>query len=219
MDVWINADIIKEINMPRKIIIVRHGETDWNRERAMQGHQDVPLNWQGLLQAKEAAEKLRHESFDAIFSSDLKRAHQTAMVIAAHHNQEILTTPLLRERYFGELEGMAFGIPTKLVPWITAREEFYARLHTTSWIHREFKIETNEEIEKRIKKFQKEHLQKFKNKNVLLVAHGGLMGLLLVILGVDLEFVKGKNIQNAEIFILKKEKGRYQLGNLGNKGV
>lgn len=197
--------------MPKKIIIVRHGETDWNREKTMQGQLDVPLNWQGFLQAKAAAEKLQRETFDAIFSSDLKRAHQTAIVIAHRHNQEILTTPLLRERCFGELEGMAFGVPTKLVPWITAREEFYGRLNATSWIHREFKIETNEEIGKRIEKFKKEHLLKYKNKNVLLVSHGGFIAILMVELGLDLEFVKGKKIQNAEVFVLvKKEKG-YQL--------
>ena len=204
--------------MPQKIIIVRHGETDWNFEHAMQGQKDVPLNWQGFLQAQEAAGKLVNEEIDIIFSSDSKRAHQTAMTIARGIKKEIILTPHLRERCFGELEGMAFGVPTKLVPWITAREEFHARLNATSWIHREFKIETNEEMNERIKKFKKEHLQKFKNKNVLLVSHGGLIGLLLVTLGVDLEFVKGKNIQNAEIFVLVKKKGGYRLGNLGNLG-
>ena len=198
--------------MPKKIIIVRHGETDWNRERALQGHQDVPLNWQGYCQAKEAAGKLQHESFDAIFSSDLKRAHQTAMMIAAHKPQEILTTPLLRERYFGELEGVCFARQVKIAPWIGGEpNEFHARIHNTSWIHREFRIETDEEMNKRIKKFCQERLSRFKNKKVAIVSHGGVIGMILLHFGVGLEFVKGKRIQNTEIFVLKKEKEKYRL--------
>ncbi len=203
--------------MPRKIIIVRHGETDWNRERAMQGQKDLPLNWQGFLQAKESAKKLQHEVFDAIFTSDSKRAHQTAMVITAFHINEIVTTPLLRERSFGELEGISFSSHLKLFPWLGQRDTFFVKVHDTGWIHREFNIETDEEIEKRIKKFKAEYLQKFKNKNVLLVSHAGLIEILMIMLGVDFEFVKGKRIMNAEILVLVKKGERYRLEEMKDK--
>ena len=60
------------------VYLVRHGETAWNRERRFQGHRDIPLSSEGLIQAERLAESLKTEVFDAIYSSDLRRAYQTA---------------------------------------------------------------------------------------------------------------------------------------------
>ena len=64
--------------MPKKIVIVRHGQTEYNVKDILQGQLHVPLDEIGLIQAEKVAEKLQDELFDVVFSSDLKRAMQTA---------------------------------------------------------------------------------------------------------------------------------------------
>lgn len=64
-----------------KILVVRHGLTDWNVERRIQGRTDVPLNQEGIKQAYVAKEKLKEEKIDLMVSSPLKRAKQTAEII------------------------------------------------------------------------------------------------------------------------------------------
>lgn len=66
---------------PRRLVLVRHGETDWNRRQIPQGHLDVPLNETGRLQASALAERLRYWSVDVVYSSDLSRAWQTALIL------------------------------------------------------------------------------------------------------------------------------------------
>ena len=69
--------------MATTIVLVRHGETDWNRERRFQGHADVPLNELGRRQARDLAETLAHDTFAAAYSSPLRRALETAEIVAA----------------------------------------------------------------------------------------------------------------------------------------
>ena len=68
--------------MATRIILVRHGETDWNAERRWQGHSDRPLNEAGRRQAEELAARLDGAPIDAVYSSDLLRAHETARLLA-----------------------------------------------------------------------------------------------------------------------------------------
>lgn len=88
-----------------RLCIIRHGETDWNAEKRIQGHLDVPLNDSGLKQAHSMAHCLAEGPFRVIYSSDLRRAWQTARIAAAR--LEIPLRPLegLRERHSGVLEG------------------------------------------------------------------------------------------------------------------
>lgn len=88
------------------VYLVRHGETAWNRERRFQGHQDVPLSPAGLFQAERLAQRLKSETFDAVYSSDLKRAVQTAEIVARELALPVVTLKGLRERFMGEWEGL-----------------------------------------------------------------------------------------------------------------
>lgn len=88
-----------------RIIAVRHGETAWNREGRLQGHQDIPLNERGLAQAEAVALALADEDVDAIYASDLQRAARTAAAIAHRQGLAVRTDGGLRERAFGEFEG------------------------------------------------------------------------------------------------------------------
>lgn len=93
-------------NHPHKsFYFIRHGQTDWNLERRMQGHTDIPLNQTGIDQAHRAAELFDKVQIDVIVSSPLSRAYKTAEIIAARKNLEIISEPLLRERHFGKFEG------------------------------------------------------------------------------------------------------------------
>jgi len=87
-----------------ELIVMRHGETDWNRQQRFQGQIDVPLNAAGLAQATRLAQRLADESFDVVVASDLQRARTTAEVAAA--GRDIACEPLWREQSFGVLEGL-----------------------------------------------------------------------------------------------------------------
>jgi probable phosphoglycerate mutase len=93
---------------PTRLVAVRHGETAWNVELRMQGQLDVPLNDTGRWQAERLAEALRDERFDAIHASDLARALETARIVARSQGIEVTADSGLRERCFGEFQGLTF---------------------------------------------------------------------------------------------------------------
>jgi probable phosphoglycerate mutase len=88
------------------VIIVRHGQTEWNIAGIRQGHLDSRLTPRGVLQAKSLAQRLAREKFHAIYSSDLGRAVQTALAIADVTGHEVITDPRLRERHLGIFQGL-----------------------------------------------------------------------------------------------------------------
>jgi broad specificity phosphatase PhoE len=92
--------------VPTTIVLVRHGETDWNRENRFQGHADRPLNEAGRQQAHELAELLRDEPLAAIYTSPLLRASETADIVARTLGLEARRLEALREIDVGTWEGM-----------------------------------------------------------------------------------------------------------------
>lgn len=88
-----------------EVYLIRHGETEWNVAGKIQGHTDIPLNENGAVQAQQLGEQLKHVPFSAVYSSDLARALKTASLATGLPEQEIKTTPLLRERHMGCFEG------------------------------------------------------------------------------------------------------------------
>ena len=85
--------------------LVRHGETEWNRDGRIQGWADTPLSERGHEQARELAATLGERSIGAIYSSDLRRAYETAEPLAQRLGLHVRTTSALRERNFGDNEG------------------------------------------------------------------------------------------------------------------
>lgn len=92
---------------PTRILIVRHGETDWNRTRRAQGQIDIPLNEEGRAQARRVSGELADRRLAAVYSSDLARAADTARVIANAHRLEVVLDPAFREMDQGEWEGLS----------------------------------------------------------------------------------------------------------------
>ncbi|SFI06164.1 probable phosphoglycerate mutase [Collimonas sp. OK307] len=91
-----------------EILLIRHGETDWNLERRLQGHLDIQLNPVGQRQAEALAASLDGVALDAIFCSDLQRAQQTAAPLAAARSMKLQLAAGLRERCYGALEGLRY---------------------------------------------------------------------------------------------------------------
>jgi alpha-ribazole phosphatase len=105
-----------------RLLIVRHGQTDWNTARRFQGQRDIPLNPTGQRQAAAVAERLAGETIQAIYASDLQRAQATALAIATRHTCPVTAEPRLREVDFGEWEGLTYteiaaSYPVGLAAW------------------------------------------------------------------------------------------------------
>ncbi|KVW97855.1 histidine phosphatase family protein [Thiobacillus denitrificans] len=107
------------------ICIIRHGETDWNVEKRIQGHTDVPLNEVGRAQALAMAFNAAHQRFAAIYSSDLVRAIETAQVLAQREGLEVTVLPQLRERHYGIFQGITAAEGAGLYP--AAHAHYVAR--------------------------------------------------------------------------------------------
>lgn len=139
------------------IYVVRHGETDWNKEGRYQGRIDVELNEVGVKQAELLHNELKSIKFDVVFSSPLKRAYKTASLIT---NNNIIVDKRLIERGNGKLEG-------KLKKEVEKIE--YNDLNCKG-----YGIENIVDFKKRINDFLDEIILKYKNKNVLIVTHAGV---------------------------------------------
>ncbi len=106
-----------------RFCFVRHGETDWNVARRIQGQLDIPLNERGRAQARATARGLRRHRFDAIYSSDLGRALETAGYAAADLGLPVHHEPALRERHFGLFQRLTYAEAKVLHPQLYARHE------------------------------------------------------------------------------------------------
>ncbi len=127
-----------------RLLVIRHGETEWNASNRIQGQLDTALNARGRSQARAAAAALAHEPIDELWSSDLARAHDTARALAELHPREILLDARLRERHFGILQGLTYQDaerqhPERLAGYLRSRpdeafitgeslSDFYARV-------------------------------------------------------------------------------------------
>ena len=94
---------------PTRLCLVRHGETEWNAERRIQGQIDIGLNPGGLRQAEAAGRWLQRAGLVALYSSDLQRAWHTACAIGAATGLDPIAMPALRERRYGIFEGLTYA--------------------------------------------------------------------------------------------------------------
>jgi alpha-ribazole phosphatase len=156
-----------------QLLLARHGETAWNAARRYQGQTDVPLNAVGRHQADALAQRLSGEEISAIYASDLQRAWETAAAIAAFHNLSIQADPRLREIRFGDWEGLT-------------SEEIKERdpESLTAWYDDPLQAsppggETLNEVAQRAGAALAEITAHNPDKTVLIVAHGGILRVLL----------------------------------------
>ncbi len=169
-----------KLSNPCTIYLVRHGETDWNKARKLQGWKDIPLNRIGKEQALKLSDELKDIKFDAIFSSDLLRAKETAEIIAKRRKLIVKTSELLRERRLGKLEGSKFE---------KFRDEFFSAYKSNSPkeilnFEEKYDLEKLPEFMQKVIVFIKEVALAYRNKKVLMVTHGGTMRMILVKVGI-----------------------------------
>lgn len=117
------------LDQATRLILIRHGETAWNRATRIQGHTDIPLSPLGLAQAARLADALADEPLAAIYSSDLSRARQTAQALADMRGLPVRTDARLRERAFGRFEGLSWqeidqGYPEDAQRWRRREPDF-----------------------------------------------------------------------------------------------
>ena len=157
-----------------RICFVRHGETNWNAERRMQGHIDIPLNANGISQAERLANALirvKHP-FDAIYSSDLERALHTANVVAGALSLDVQITPRLRERNVGKLQGLLLAEAPVLLP------EIWQKHIARELDHDLGGGESIRSFHQRMQSILELFLSEHRGQSVLAVSHGGSLDMI-----------------------------------------
>jgi probable phosphoglycerate mutase len=152
------------------ITLIRHGETTWNAMRRVQGQLESPLSERGLRQAEALAARLGHDKIEALYASDLSRARNTALKIAAISGNEILVDPRLRERHYGVFQGLT---------WDQIRERFPEDYATYKNLFPGATIPGGESLEVFLARVL-EVLGDIasKHEHAVVVAHGGLVDVL-----------------------------------------
>ena len=146
-----------------KLYVIRHGQTEWNVLKKMQGSVDIPLNEKGIEQAYITKEKLKDINIDLIFSSPLKRARKTAEIISDDMNVEVIIADELSERCYGEFEGinkLSFDY-----------NEFWSYNKNKNYD----KAENVQLFFDRVYKFIDELKDNYSDKNILIVTHAGVV--------------------------------------------
>lgn len=171
--------------------IIRHGQTDWNAEKRLQGHIDIPLNKKGIAEAEIIAEEFKNHELSAIYSSPLQRAHTTAQIINRHHQHDIKIHDALKEATYGPYEGMKVeeyhakgGEALASLKLLPLRERLHFKINDEA--------ESYYEVYQRVKPLLDQIIDNHLGQQVLIVSHGRLMGSILAM-------VAGDDIQDIQI--------------------
>ena len=156
-----------------EIIIIRHGETEWNKTGRFQGHSDVPLSAEGRAQAAALGKNLVVDHVDAIYASDLTRAMETAAPLAQRFGLEVISDPLLRELNFGAWEGRNFNDVNAENP--NAMKNFYTDPEQADIPE----SEPFPEFQRRVAGRVREIVAHERGKRVVIVSHGASIRILL----------------------------------------
>lgn len=189
-----------------ELYIIRHGETDWNKEKRLQGRSDTELNEYGIELARITAEALKDVTFDCIYSSPLKRAYKTAEIIRMDRNVDIIMDDRLLEIAFGEMEGVPLNErPPEFQKFFTDPAGYVAPAGG----------ETYEELVERTKNFIEEVVVPASHNmdRMLIVAHGALNKALMLNLNHDeiKNFWEGIFQRNCCVNIFEIHGNNYQM--------
>jgi len=194
-----------------RLLLVRHGETIWNHTSRYQGHTDIELSETGREQARSLAKRLKTEKVKAVYSSDLKRAFETASILASLHNLPVKTTKELREINFGDWEGLTYQ---------EIMEEY--RELASEWYQHPGKIripggETFTDVKERAYNTILELARQNDPGTIIVVAHGGtIRAIICGLLDIDLNHAFQIRQDNTALNIIEYNHGGYIVLSLLN---
>lgn len=182
----------------KKIFLVRHGESKWNVLKKIQGQQDVPLTDRGKSQAYQIGDRLLSEKIDSIYSSDLKRAYDTAAIIGKKLQIDVNPMTELREISFGQWEGASY-------------DKIYSTNHKEIILWRKAPEKLNIDGIESLKKLQLRAMSAVKKiinsetgNNILIVSHSAtLKTIILGLLNIDLANFKNLTLDNVSLTIVE----------------
>lgn len=182
-----------------RLIIVRHGESEWNRIGRYQGQLDAPLSELGLQQAEALAERLQHEPIDAIFTSPLQRAARTAETVARYHpHVTVQPEPALLEIHHGDWQGLM--IDDVVARFSVGLQEW--RTHPTR--SQMPNGESFSNVLKRVLDFQEHLLLAYPQKNVVVSTHDVVVKILVAeALGMNMDRINRIWVTNASISVIE----------------
>jgi len=155
--------------MTTRVIVIRHGETEWNVAARIQGQGDSRLTAAGIEQAEALARRLAQEEFDVLISSDLGRAIETARRIAALSPHEVIADARFRERNFGAGEGLTYDEIDRLYP------DAFSRVRVVDPDYAIPGGESRRQFHQRVAKAFESVVREHEGKTVVVVAHGGVL--------------------------------------------
>lgn len=163
-----------------RIILARHGNTPWNKDKIFRGSKDVPLDDQGREEARALAEWLKDETIHAAYTSPLSRSRDTAQAIAQHHGIEVKDLPGLADLCYGDWEGVA--LKDVKVKYADLYRQWEAAPHTVRFP----KGESLEELRTRALNAVDEVVKRHPDQTVLLVGHRAINKVIIAaLIGLD----------------------------------
>ena len=170
-----------------KLFLVRHGETDWNKQKRFQGREDIELNSCGIIQAEQCGQVFQKISIDCIISSPLKRAKETADIIASQVGIEtVIIEENLIERDYGRLSGLFYD----------EREKFFSSGQNVE-------MESSDNLSQRVIRALNYYCSETDYENIIMVSHGGVINAILAELSEHSIGTGETTLKNACISILK----------------
>jgi len=161
-----------------KLYVMRHGETDWNKERRLQGQADIPLNESGRQVARETAKGMAHIIFHAAYTSPLKRAEETARLIIEQRNIPLQVDDRLKEMSFGPYEGLCCAKDK----WEIPDEGFENFFFAPDQYHPPEGADSFKTVINRVSSFIEEVVRiQPPDSNILVAGHGVVVGAFLAI--------------------------------------
>lgn len=206
-----DTELLADGTVKTTLLLIRHGETAWNAEERMQGHEDIPLNERGCAQAEALGARFARETIHALYSSDLKRALETARRISAATGRPVIPDVRLRERHLGVLQG---------VLRLTAHEttgEVYARYRASDPDYVLPGGESTRQFAARVLACIDDLVRRHPGETVVVVAHGGVLDQLYRrAAGLPISGPRAFTLRNTSVNRLEVAGDRWSLGEWGD---
>lgn len=196
---------------PTQLFVVRHGETQWNIEKRLQGHQDSPLTPKGVAQTEALARSLYQHEFSAVYASDLKRTRLTAEKLVALKGYDIHFVSCLRERNLGIFQGYT---RQEIAEHFPEKAQYFLKNEV------DYPIPEGESLSaftERCLHCLENIAAKHENERILIITHGGVLTCLFkTVVGIPLQTPRHFTIFNTSLNVFSCQEGQWMLESWGD---